>query len=448
MIKKSVLVILSILLLVVAYVGYTNYPKLGIVSGYAAKKMCSCTFIAGRTQESIQKEDLSMSPLSSSSTEIDRENKRVTSSVFGLQPRTAEYRGRLGCILIHGKDDYNVSYPDGLNFSQDVSELSFPYGDKVELLKTKGLDYGKLNSAADVIFDPNDEMTDIKTRALLVLHKDTLIYERYAKGYDADTEMLGWSMTKSILNTWVGMLIKEGKISIEQKNLFPEWANDERKNITLNNLLQMSSGLEWEEVYKEISPATKMLYESENNGKTAMQQPYNVAPNVEWEYSSGTSNIISLLLRNHHGSHDEYLKFPYDSIFSRINMNNTTIETDESGTYIGSSYTYATARDWARFGTLYLRDGVWNGDRLLPEGWVDYSRTPAPASGGEYGAHFWMYVNHEEYPGAPQDMFSANGHEGQRISIIPSKDLVIVRLGLSKNLNFNKLVNDICASVK
>ena len=447
MLKKILLSILLLLAIAIAAAVYINYPKLSIISSYAAKKMCSCTFIAERSQESIQNQDLAMGPLAYSSTTIDRENKRVTSSVFGLNAKTAEYRGKLGCVLIQGKDDFNVKYPDDKDLTSDLPEINYPYGDNMEWIKTAGIDHAQVKEVVNDAFDPNGGMTSKRTRAVVVLHKDSIIYEQYADGYDADTEILGWSMTKSIMNACVGMLVKDSIISLEEKNLFPEWANDDRKDITLNNLMQMSSGLDWSEVYSEISPATKMLYDSEDNAKVARAQGLEAKVGEHWEYSSGSSNIISGFIRDQFKNHDDYLRFPYERLFSKLNMDNTTMECDESGNYIGSSYCYATPRDWARFGTLYLNDGVWNGERLLPEGWVEYTKTIVPDSKGKYGAQFWTNGGGAMYSNAPHDMFSCNGYEGQLVAIIPSKDLVIVRMGLNSGFDFDGLLKGVCGAV-
>jgi len=445
--KKVIYSVLILLLGGLVYGAMTNYPKLSIITSYAAEKMCSCTFIAERSQESIQAEDLSMSPLSLSKTKIDRKNKTATASIYGIKAKTAEYRGKLGCVLIHGDDDYNIKFPSKTIAKTDLPNLAFPYGDKVEINTMQGVDYEGLEKAANLAFDPNNEMTQRKTRSLLIMHKDSLIFERYAKGYDENTEMLGWSMTKSIMNTWVGMMVKDSLLDIANKGLFTEWANDDRKNISLNDLLHMESGLEWAEVYSDVSTATKMLYDSEDNGGVALKQPLEYTPGSYWEYSSGTSNIISKYLRNQFSNYDDYLSFPHERIFQKLNMDDTFMEVDESGSYIGSSYCYATTRDWARFGTLYLRDGVWNGERLLPEGWIDYTKTPAVNSDGIYGAHFWTNAGASYYKDAPADMYSANGYEGQRVFIIPSKDLIIVRMGLSENFDFNTMLKNICDSI-
>lgn len=437
-----------VLMLVLGYLIYEYYPRLGIITGYSAKRVCSCKFIADRTLEQIESEDLATNPLLGLATNtINLEARSATSAVFGLQSKTAEYRGKLGCVLVQGKDDYEVKMPTLSSSAIHADSLLFPYGTKVQPTKTSDADHSIIRDAADQMFDPNGMIADLKTLGLLVLHKDTLIYERYADGYDAGTELLGWSMTKSIMNSWVGMMVKDGRLQLESDNLFAEWKNDGRSKITLNDLMQMSSGLEWNEHYGSVSPATEMLYNSESNGHIAMMQPLEYTPGDVWEYSSGTSNIISLYLRNQYRDHDDYLRYIHERLFIPLGMESTVLETDESGTYIGSSYTYATARDWARFGTLYLRDGTWNGDRLLPKDWIAYTREVAPASGGVYGAQFWTNVDGAELPDAPHDMYSCNGFEGQRVFIIPSHDLVIVRMGLNSHVDFNSLIRDIVGAV-
>jgi len=225
-------------------------------------------------------------------------------------------------------------------------------------------------------------------------------------------------MTKSIMNAWVGRQVQAGAVSLDDRNLYEHWQQDARKDISLNDMLHMTSGLEWEEVYDKVSGATTMLFDSEDIVATASVRPAVHPAGDHWYYSSGTSNLISGYLRSKYTEHEDYLRYPYDSLFFKLGMYDTVLESDESGTYIGSSYCYATARDWGRFGLLYLHDGVWNGERLLPEGWVDYSTEEA-----------------------------ANGFQGQRVFIIPSRDLVIVRLGLNEDPGFDDFLKQIVASV-
>jgi CubicO group peptidase (beta-lactamase class C family) len=231
----------------------------------------------------------------------------------------------------------------------------------------------------------------------------------------------------------------------------PQWQNDDRKKITLHNLLQASTGLQWEENYGGPSPATNMLFKKKDMGLYAMACQPESQPNTVFEYSSGTTNIISRLIREAIGDED-YYRFYYRELFEKIGARSMVIEPDAGGTYVGSSYSWATARDWARFGLLYLNDGVFNGERILPEGWVAYTSTHATAAKrGEYGAQWWLNAgamndqNNRTYPAVPADSFQAEGFEGQFVFVIPSKKLVVVRLGLSQTneLDMNQFVSKV-----
>lgn len=235
-------------------------------------------------------------------------------------------------------------------------------------------------------------------------------------------------MTKSVTNAMVGLLVKDGKLDVTKPTPITEWANDNRKLITLDNLLRMSSGLKFEEVYSGISDATKMLFSKAGAGQYAIQSPIEGPPATKWYYSSGTSNILQEIIRRQCKTHAEYLNFPHQRLFQKLGMNTAHLEPDASGTFVGSSFMYASARDWAKFGQLYAQDGIWKGERLLPEGWVAYSSRETPHSDGRYAAQFWTYIRKE---GLPADSFTMNGFEGQFVLIIPSKQLVAVRLGCS-----------------
>jgi CubicO group peptidase (beta-lactamase class C family) len=215
--------------------------------------------------------------------------------------------------------------------------------------------------------------------------------------------------------------------------------------------MQASSGLAWQEIYAGASTATNMLFRKKDAGAFAAASKVETAPNTKWYYSSGTTNIISRITKQTIGEAD-YHVFPYREIFNKIGAYSMVIEPDPSGTFIGSSFSYATARDWARFGLLYLNDGVWNNERILPEKWVKYSTTPADAAPqGEYGAQIWLNAgnkknpNDKRFPDVPNDMYLMDGFEGQNVVMVPSKDVVIVRLGLSQKREFdtNAFVRDI-----
>ena len=439
MLKKSLLITLLLIIAVLVYVYFVFYPQLPVANGYAAKKMCSCTFIAERSQESIQSEDLGVSPLSLTRTNINMLSKSVTSSIFGLSPRTAVYRNDVGCILVDGIDDHKIDlsikrpvvspvskWPQGSNLLYDSIPLE--------------VNMSKLNQAVASAFDKSLGMDTLKTRAVVVVYKNQLIAEKYANGYDANTELLGWSMAKSITSTLIGIMAKDGNVKLKDNNLFESWANDNRSQISLKDMLQMQSGLAFQEEYAEMSDATKMLFMSEDVSVIPRIQFPIHKPGEHWSYSSGTSNLLSKLIQNKIGNQEEYLRFPYDTLFNRIGMNSAVMETDESGVFIGSSYMYATPRDWAKFGLLYLNKGNWYGDQIIDEEWVAFVQTPAAKSDGKYGGHFWLNHDHSAYEDVPADLYSCNGFQGQFVFIIPSKDLVVVRMGLAGHPIFN--IND------
>ena len=430
MFKRVFFVLVAILFAGLLYIYFTLYPQFPVANGYAARKMCSCTFIADRSSESIQKDDLGFGPLGMTSTKIDRENKSVTTTLLGMVPRTAEYREGLGCVLLKGEDEYQVKL--ALQRPQLSDTLSWPQGTKVESSKQlANVDYAQLNTAIEAAFDPSRAMDSLKTRAVVVVHQGQIIGESYANGFDQETEILGWSMTKSITSTMVGVLAKDGKLSLDDTQLFPEWTDD-RAEISLKDLLQMQSGLEFLEVYESLSDANQMLFTEDEVAAIPKNKPLIHEPGTHWSYSSGTTNLISDYVLQKMGNQEAYWRLPYDRIFHKIGMTSAIMETDESGLYIGSSFCYATPRDWAKFGLLYLNEGNWFGEQIIDTSWVDFVRTPVADSKGIYGGQFWLNADHSAYPDVPEDLFSCNGFQGQYVFIIPSKDLVVVRMGLAE----------------
>ena len=274
--------------------------------------------------------------------------------------------------------------------------------------------------------------TNNVTLAQLVLLKGEVVSEFYGPEVTAQTTLISWSMAKSITHALVGIAQMDGLLHVDDNNLFPEWSNDERRNITLQQLLDMRSGLSWVEDYvdSDASDVIDMLFGSgkDDNGGFAIAQPLAAMPGAEWVYSSGTTNIVTRLLGNAlgdaHGSHAKTERFMRTRLFDAIGMQ-AQPKFDAAGTFVGSSYVFATARDFAKFGLLYLRDGLCNGVRILPEGWVDHARTQHvfdPETGLGYGAHWWTL------PGERNSLV-ASGYEGQYIMVIPDRDLVVVRLG-------------------
>jgi CubicO group peptidase (beta-lactamase class C family) len=425
--------LVPLLIIVIAVVVY-NYPRLDIITGFSAKSVCSCTFEADRDLASIEAGDNDINPVYYAKNVINKEEKSVTSTVFGLKKRKAIYKKGLGCVLL--PEDFEKENKFVPNRKKTANDLPYPYGDaKQKDTLFSNIDYSKLQEAVNNAFDEKGEMLK-RTRAVVVIYKDQIIAEKYDEGFSKETKLLGWSMTKSITSAVLGVLEKQGKINVNQTNLFPQWDNDGRSKITLNNLLQMNSGLEWVEDYNNISDVTKMLFIAEDMTKTQLNKPLIGEPNNSWNYSSGTTNLLSGFIRNQFKTHQQYLDFWYAELIDKIGMNSMLVETDASGNYIGSSYGWATARDWAKFGLLYLHNGNWNGEQILNKSWVDYSKTPTNTSNGQYGAQFWLNAS-GVYPNVPRDLFSCNGYQGQHVFIIPSKDLVIVRFGLAENPVFN-----------
>ena len=328
-------------------------------------------------------------------------------------------------------------------------------------LRTQGevppeIDASVLRSAVDWAFSEPDPALPRRTRAVLVVHDGQIVAERYADGFTQDTPLIGWSMTKSVVNALIGILVKEGRLSVEAPAPIPEWKaeGDPRRKITLAQLLHMTSGLEFDEDYANpLADVTYMLFGVPAAAEFAVAKPLVAEPGTRWSYSSGTSNILTHAIRRVVGEAD-YHAFPRQALFDRIGMSSAVLETDGTGTFVGSSFMYATARDWARFGLLFLQDGVWSGERILPEGCVNFSWSPAPGvPDGKFGAHFWRRIPEEfrcggDTPDLPADAYHAVGYAGQFVTIVPSRALVLVRLGLTNypcgwdHQNFVALVVD------
>ena len=436
------------LVLSLIYFGFTTYPQLDLISGFSAKSMASGHFIDNRSQEMIEKGDNDIEMITLAKNKIDDNGKFATASVYGLKERKAIYREGLGATLIN--DDFDVSKPYEVpRRTKLTTNLAFPYGNsKPKDTVFSNIDYAKLNAAVANAFDAKGDKNK-RTRSVIVIYKDKIIGEKYDTGFNKDSKILGWSMTKSITATMFGILQKQRKVDIYKPAPIAEWAKDERAKITLNDLLHMNSGLEWEEDYTKICDATQMLFQAEDMTQSQLIKPAQFKPNTHWNYSSGTSNLLSGILRKQFKTHQEYLDFWYSALIDKIGMNSMVVETDMAGNYVGSSYSWATTRDWAKFGLLYLHKGNWNGEQLFDESWAKYVATPTNGSNGDYGAHFWLNAG-GHYPDAPRDLYSANGYQGQKVFIIPSQDLVIVRMGLTDeaNFDFNGFLKGIVGSLK
>lgn len=431
---------------VLAFVVWNNYPKLNLISGYSSKNMASNHFIANRALADIQENDNNMPMIKLASLEGTSGNS-VTSSVYGLMPRESVYREGLGCVLI--TDDYDKSQTL-LKPTRTIlqNELPFPYGNKGTTDTVfENIDYDRLNQAVTNAFSAYEIQ---KTRTVLVSYKNEIVAEKYIEGFTAETPILGWSMTKSVLATLYGILEHQEEIAMDYRPFADQISmKNSKMGITLDHLLRMQSGLAWEEDYTKISDVTQMLFLDADMTLAQANKDTIAPPTQVWNYSSGTSNLLSGVLRDQFQTHQDYLDFPYTALIDKIGMHSMLLETDMAGNFVGSSYGWATTRDWAKFGLLYLNKGLWNGERLFSEDWVEYIAKSTANSDGIYGAHFWLNFG-GKFPDVPRDMYSANGFQGQYVFVIPSKDLVVVRTGLAEDPEFdvNLFLSEICATIE
>ncbi len=445
--KKFFKIFAVLLLLVLVYLRIEIYPQLDMITGFSSKSVTSGHFLDNRSLETIEQGDNDIDKIDWATNEINDAERFVTSKVYGLKERKAIYREGLGATLIN--DDFDVSKPYNVPKRTKINtNLPFPYGnlDQKDTVFSN-IDYVKLNAIVENAFDKKGQK-EKRTRSVIVIYKNKIIAEKYADGFNKNSRILGWSMTKSITGTLFGVLQKQGKFDIMKAAPIAEWATDERSKITTNDLLHMNSGLEWEEDYGKISDVTKMLFIEEDMTKSQINKPLVGKPNNTWNYSSGTTNLLSGILRKQFKTHQEYLDFWYTNLLDKIGMNSAIVETDMAGNFVGSSYGWATTRDWAKFGLLYLHKGNWNGEQIFDESWAKYVATPTNSSNGQYGAQFWLNAG-GRFPSAPKDMFYASGYQGQMVAIFPSHDLVIVRMGLKEDpeFDFNGLLSGVVGSL-
>ena len=416
-----------------------------VVSGFT----CSGVFVAGRDAKefiSVDTSIFSSYDASSMDIDIDRDNKIVRVGLLGVDNvSTSVYREGLGCATVF--EGYSVAdlrlttTPDSRAIDAQRKAGLWPKGESVDLsVKDPGVDQAALQLALDFAFEPAaDPKNDALTRAVVVVHKGKIVAERYAPGFGPDTLQYGASMSKSVTNALTGIRVRDGVLSLNATSILPEWkkAGDPRSEITLDHLMRMSSGLEYVNEYGWREDGSRMLFQSADMSGYAASKPLEFPIDTYYEYTDGTTNIISRIIRNSfEGDDGAYWSFPRERLFRKIGMDTAIIQTDTTGTFVGSSYVWASARDFARLGLLYLQDGVWNGERLWNEGWVDYSTTPTDtlldgnAAGRGYGGQIWIYPPFKK--DVPAENYAFRGWGGQSVGIVPSKDLVVVRMGLTR----------------
>lgn len=399
-------------------------------TGYAAKMVCSNTFVAGRDPDQVLALDVQAPGhplLGYISASVDREGRSVSARLFGLFGEgRAIYRDGLGC----------TSIPDGDVEAAAVAEFAatpaaarsglWPLGNEVEASRDADLK-ALLDDAS---------LTGPGMRAVVIAHNGRIVGERYGEGFSADTPLLGWSMTKTVTAAIVGTLVRDGQLSVDQDGLFEEWSGDERGAITIADLMAMSSSLAFNEDYGSVTDVTRMLYLEPDMATFAANKDLVAEVGQKFSYSSGTTSLLSRIWQNAFASDAEALAWPRAELFGPLGMDSAIMEVDARGTFAGSSYLYATGRDWVRFGEFLRNDGVWNGAQILPEGFAAWMREPAPASGGAYGrGQLWLRgpggATADSAYQIPADTFWLSGHDGQTVAVVPSLGLVIARLGLT-----------------
>jgi CubicO group peptidase (beta-lactamase class C family) len=438
----------AVLIAAFAAIAPPAYRTALVGSGFSAEILCGAIFVSGRDEASVRAHDLSgpgYELLRYFPTRVEHDKKRVTSSLHGLAAQTAIFREGLGCTLLNGKteEELRAAAPALPALPPPAAaDALWPEGERVDLAApAEGVDIAALNAAVAAAFAEPDPAHPRNTRALIVVHHGRIVAERYAPGFDASMKLIGWSMTKAALNALISLRVKDGKLAVADKHLLPQWwgEGDARREISIDDLLRMSSGLAFGESYDYDDPladVTQMLFVAGDKAKFAAAKPLLHPPGTEWHYSSGTSLILARILRDSFASESEYLNYARERLFRPLGMRSALIEPDAAGTFIGSSLMYASARDFARLGLLFLQDGVWQGERLLPEGWLAYTLTPAEhAPDKSYGAHMWLKLPLSPglgEPPMPDDAFYFLGHEEQIVAIVPSRNLVVVRLGLTQ----------------
>jgi hypothetical protein len=445
--RTSAIVVAGLALAVLTGVIALANPYARVGAAYAAKTLCSEIFLAGRDETSVRATDLAgVNPMIAKvDARVDLPRRRVVASLFGLGRAVAIYREDYGCTIAAGGP------PETLPALPPITTgAAWRQAPDEEGSAMPGVDYAALGAALDAA------MADAPAanRSIFVVVQGAVVGSRFAPGFGETTPMLSWSMAKSVTATIAGAAVERGYIRLEDPAPVPEWRGDAaRSAITWNDLLRMQSGLSFTEVYGPGSDATKMLFAARDAGAVAAAKPLKHAPGAHWSYSSGTTNLIARTLRQVLAEKGiDYSVFAREAVFSPIGAASFVMEPDSAGTPIGSSYMYATVGDWARLGALYLKDGLAGNVRVLPEGWVAAAtRAEAPAD-GQYGLQIWLNGDGAEgraraYPGVPANMYYFSGHEGQFVYVAPDKRMIIVRTGITRGADPEKVFGPTLAAL-
>ncbi len=456
--RRMLAVLVVLMAFSAIWIGFAPPAMLRVATGYAAKMVCSYTFLAGRDLSLSMQEDVRAQGhpiMRLVSVKSDAQQRTVIARVLGFAaPSVAVARPGTGCALVTD-GDIDQARTHTVTVSavapQPNKAALWPQGDSVVLQAP----------VQNLLKDT--ALTGPGMRAVVVIKDGRVVAETYGNGFDAHTPLLGWSMTKTVTAGIVGTLVGAGKLNLDQSNLFAQWKDDERRNITLAHLLAMSSGLRFNEDYGAVTDITRMLYLEPDTAAFAASQPLDHPPGSFFSYSSGTTVLLSRLWQNAVGDGQQALDYPQHALFGPLGMQTAVLEADVRGTFVGSSYLLASGRDWARYAQLLLQDGVWNGKAILPAGFVKMMQSPAPASMAPYGrreygqGQVWLRGSPSGTPKGqdpdagfvlPADIYWFSGYDGQAIAVIPSLQLAVVRLGITPSKLGFKLQPLVMAAVK
>lgn len=428
-----------------------------IATGYISHVVCSYVFVSGLDPARVNQEDIAGNPVFRGfgwalSHEVDRDKREVTARAFGRFESRAVYRDGLGCLNLNGTRPADAPTRAELEADGPVPVLLPDMAGPTTVAPTEA----RLKAALDRAFAEPDGKPVRLTHAVVVVHDGRVVAERYADGFGIDTPVHGWSATKSVNNALLGILVRQGKLRMEDPAPVAAWQapGDPRRAITLDHLLRMQSGLELgDSLTASLStawdPSARMVFNEPDMAGFAEGAALGAPPGTKWSYANGNPAILARIVRDRVGGHAvDVLRFVRRELFGPLGIRRATLEVDATGTPIAGAYLFATPREWARFGVLFLEDGLVGGTRILPEGWVRYSTTPTPNAFVGYGAGWW--INQGDSQGArfrrehgmPADAFMAMGIYGQTVVVVPSERLVIARFGTTYDLRMAMV--DIC----
>ena len=437
------------------------------IAAMAAHHLCAGTFVVGRdyqrTPQLVFEEDIERFPQyfawqDDMEWNVDLEQKNASVWGAGFEKRTAQYNGDQGCtILPIGMDDVLFTPTAVERHIPDPATTPWPTGDVGAYARLEDVDPVKLNDA----FDWMMAQTENNTRAVVVAYRGKIVGERYAPGWTKNTPQISWSQGKSIASALTGILVRQGEFGLEDRAPVPEWhgEGDPRNAIAIKHLLRMSSGLDFindgigrAESWLSTNEHFRIYFDGLDVFEHAIDQPMDLEPDTEFRYrNSDPLSLVRIARTTVEARGDDWLTFPQRALFDRIGARNYLLEPDAWGNFIISGYDYGSAHDWIRFGLLHLWDGVWEGERILPEGWVEFISSPAPGARDQgYGGLFWLNLN-DSYDRLPSDAYSARGFMGQTTMIIPSRDMVVVRLGPSPSnarRYFNEFVGQVLDAIE